>query len=194
MPRLVGWACPGHLESCMEEITNLVARLKQGDRAAAVAVYDRFAPLVRAIAWDACQDLPTADDIVQDTFLRVFSKIDQLRQAEQLPGWIVSIARSMLANHARQRRTLEKGAAELTFDPVDYRQSGTRLDDSTEILLRAIAQLPESQRIAIHIHYLCEQPVETARQVLGLSTSGVYKLLEQARARLKSCLQHREDK
>ena len=178
----------------MEEITNLVARLKQGDRAAAAAVYDRFAPLVRAIAWDTCRDLTTADDIVQDTFLRVFSKIDQLRQADQLPGWIVRIARSTVANQARQRRSSENGATELTFDPVDYRQSGSRLDDSDELLLRAIAQLPESQRMAIHIHYLCEQPVETARQVLGLSNSGVYKLLDQARTRLKSCLQHLEDK
>jgi RNA polymerase sigma-70 factor (ECF subfamily) len=48
--------------------------------------------------------------------------------------------------------------------------------------------LPERERMAVHIHYLCGEPAEVARHALGLSQSGFYKLLERARGRLRARL------
>ena len=48
-------------------------------------------------------------------------------------------------------------------------------------LREAILKLPDDERFALHLFYLEEQPAAIARECLGLSQSGFYKLLERAR-------------
>ena len=57
-----------------------------------------------------------------------------------------------------------------------------------------LAELPEQERLALHIHYLCGEPVEVARRTLNLSSSGFYKLLDRARQHLRTRLLDREAK
>ena len=53
--------------------------------------------------------------------------------------------------------------------------------------MQVIRGLPYRERMAMHIFYLDEQPVEMARKTLGLSTSGFYKLLERVREPQRKC-------
>jgi DNA-directed RNA polymerase specialized sigma24 family protein len=55
-----------------------------------------------------------------------------------------------------------------------------------EELYQAIARLPQREQLAIHIHYLTEQPASCAQEILKLSSSGFYKLLDRARKNLAS--------
>ena len=57
-----------------------------------------------------------------------------------------------------------------------------------DALRMAICGLPEKERLALHIHYLCEEPAEVAREMLGMSSSGFYKLIDRARRRLAGLL------
>lgn len=57
-------------------------------------------------------------------------------------------------------------------------------DPHLAVLHEAIRQLPENERLALHLFYLEEQPVAAARRVLNLSQSGFYDLLERARNRV----------
>lgn len=63
-----------------------------------------------------------------------------------------------------------------------------RLREEHQRVHAAIAQLGDKERLAVHIFYLCEEPAEVARQALGLSASGFYKIIENARSRLKAIL------
>jgi RNA polymerase sigma-70 factor (ECF subfamily) len=56
--------------------------------------------------------------------------------------------------------------------------------------LAAICELPERQRLALHLFYLQENPAEDARQILKLSRSGFYRLLDRASANLKSRIEN----
>jgi RNA polymerase sigma-70 factor (ECF subfamily) len=56
-------------------------------------------------------------------------------------------------------------------------------------LEEALGQLPEKERLAIHAFYLLEQSPDAARAALGLSRSGLYKVLERARTRLNRLMQ-----
>ena len=52
----------------------------------------------------------------------------------------------------------------------------------------SIRLLPERERLALHLFYLQEEPVEAAQEILGLSRSGFYRMLERARAQLAELL------
>ena len=55
-----------------------------------------------------------------------------------------------------------------------------------------IRELPEAERMALHLFYLDEQPAEFARQILKLSQSGFYKVLARARDLLAKKLKNLE--
>ena len=176
----------------MAEDSELATRAAGGDRQAAGEIYDRYAPLVRAILLDATGSLAEANELVQQVFLRALSALGQLRQPESLCGWLVGIARREGAEYRRQaarRRT--------RFGPLVDEPPQPTAEASPEVIdevRRAVSELPERERIAVHIHYLCGEPVEAARGALGLSPSGFYKLLERARARLRASLLKKEEK
>jgi RNA polymerase sigma-70 factor (ECF subfamily) len=65
-------------------------------------------------------------------------------------------------------------------------------DEESQRLLDAIRQLPAKERTALHLFYLAEQPASAAREAMGLSNSGFYKLLDRAKRRLASMLRERK--
>jgi RNA polymerase sigma-70 factor (ECF subfamily) len=186
----------------------LAKRAAAGEREAAGEIYDRYAPLVRAMLLDATGSLPEANDLVQEVFLRALPRLGQLRQPERLCAWLIGIARRQGTDYRRQAGRRRRWFAPLVGDVAaaadtasndtvssdtassdtassDTASSDTALNDTVDLVRQAIGELPERERIAVHIHYLCGEPAEVARKTLGLSASGFYKLLERARSRLR---------
>jgi RNA polymerase sigma-70 factor (ECF subfamily) len=166
-----------HLDATMFDQALLVRQAQNGDRDAFASLYDRYAPLVRAIAYDACGNATTMQDIAQDVFLKAYCRLDQLRNPERFGAWIAQIARragrDWRRSHMRDRHEFQPQPPEVS----------TALEENTAVeLVQAIRCLPYRERMALHIFYLDEQPAEMARKTLGLSSSGFYKLLERARA------------
>jgi RNA polymerase sigma-70 factor (ECF subfamily) len=176
----------------MGDDSDLATRAAGGDRQATGEIYDRYAPLVRAILLDAAGSTAEANELVQQVFLRALSALGQLRQSESLCGWLVGIARREGAEYRRQAARRRQRFAPMVDEPTQ-----PAAGESAEVIdavRRAVGELPERERIAVHIHYLCGEPVEAARGALGLSPSGFYKLLERARGRLRAKLLKTEEK
>lgn len=161
-------------------------RVTAGDPGVFAALYDRYARLVRSICFDSVRNLADAEDLTQDIFLRAYQRIGQLRSPDRIGSWLAAIARSACRDWRRQRMR-EKERSWGTLPDVEYPRAD---NDPSEInaLRLAICELPEKERLALHIHYLCEQPADVARDILGMSSSGFYKLIERARRRLAAVL------
>ena len=173
----------------MDELTRLVELARDGDREAFAALYDRYARLVRAIAFDVSGELTAAEDIAQDAFLKAFSRLRQLRTPARFVPWLTSIARLAALDWRRTKRRDRHEFGETTCEaPI-------ATDDSSELeeLRQAIRRLPWKERMALHIFYLDEQPAETARAALGLSNSGFYKLLDRARQRTATIMRRNQE-
>lgn len=165
----------------------LVRAVLAGDRGAYGVLYDRHAPLVRALCYDVTRNLAEAQDLAQDVFLRAFVKLAELRAPEDFAAWVVGIARLRCREWQRGswrdfrlRRPLDEEGLSAA-SPPDL----VALHD----LHATIASLPARQRLAIRLFYLQEQPVEVAQAVMGISRSGFYRLLELGRSRLRQLLE-----
>jgi RNA polymerase sigma-70 factor, ECF subfamily len=170
----------------MADDADLAKRAAAGDREAAGEIYDRYAPLVRAVLLDATGSLPEANELVQEVFLRALSRLGQLRRPERLCAWLIGISHRQGAEYRRQAGRRRQRFAPLVDDPVAAAE--VRSNETVELVQQAVRELPERERLAIHIRYLCDEPAEAARQAIGLSPSGYYKLLERARRRLRARL------
>ena len=173
----------------MGNVRELVLRAKEGDRHALADLYDQFAPLVRSVAYDATGCLQEAEDLCQEVFLHAYRNLGQLRDASRFPGWLMMIARRTCASWGRTRQRRPEIGLEEIETPVTVTESN---DDEIQRMFIAIRQLPPKERMALHLFYLAEQPANLARQTLGLSSAGFYKVLERAKRRVAALLQKRK--
>jgi RNA polymerase sigma-70 factor (ECF subfamily) len=159
----------------------LVARTLTGDREAFAALYDRYARLVRAVAFDATHDPATVQDITQECFLRAFRQLASLREPGRFRYWLVGIARQVVREHRRR-----PWPQSLSQDVPSFREETAGLADADEIehVLRLVERLPEQERLAVHLFFLSGQDANETARLLNVSRSGTYALLKRACARL----------
>ncbi len=170
----------------------LIQAVFVGEKAAYEKLYDRYAPLVRAICYDTTRNLADAQDLAQDVFMRAYEKLGHLRDPECFGKWLVGIARLRCREWRRQR---SKGRDKhVGLDDAELATANPSNDDRIEQLREMIATLPPKERLALHTFYLQDKSADNARRIMGLSRSGFYRVLERARKRLEQLLvQERED-
>jgi RNA polymerase sigma-70 factor, ECF subfamily len=176
----------------MTDDAELARRAGAGEQEAVGQIYDRYAPLLRAILFDATGTTAAAHELLQDVFVRAIMNLSQLRQPDALVGWLVTIARREGKEYRRRMARERTRFTTLADDPVQPMVDS--IDEDRALVRAVLAELPEQERLALHIHYLCGEPVDVARRALNMSSSGFYKLLDRARERLRTKLLSREAK
>ncbi|MGD0381986.1 MAG: sigma-70 family RNA polymerase sigma factor [Thermoguttaceae bacterium] len=176
---------------------DLVAKTLAGDREAFACLYDRYARLVRAVVYGVAMDWPMVQDMTQECFLRAYKNLERLREPDRFGHWIVGIARQVARERkrtVRRDRHMFVGSDDLEV-PFKMDVAGAiESAEETELVLRRLSELPERERLAIHTFFLQECDARQAAELLGLSRSGVYALLERALARLAALVRRHEVK
>src|SRR5262245_62585161 len=96
----------------MIEITELVRRAQQGDRAAYGELTERFQPTVYALALTRLRNPTEAQELAQEVFLHGMRKLPQLRDVQCFAGWLRQITVRMAINRLTRRGPLHKGEPE----------------------------------------------------------------------------------
>jgi RNA polymerase sigma-70 factor (ECF subfamily) len=163
------------------EDADLVAQTLAGEREAFGQLYDRYARLVRAVAFGAGRDLATVQDLTQETFLRAFRQLATLRQRDRFGAWVVGIARQVVREQRRCRRP--EPLSDLLAEAPDNTTAPAEADE-VEHVLHLVRRLPEQERLAVQLFYLTERDANETARLLNRSRSGTYALLKKACARL----------
>lgn len=117
-----------------------------------------------------------ADDVLQNTFIKVFKHIDQFKGDSQLYSWLYRIATNEALSFLRKRskhqgfdteEMQEFMVAKLEADP--YFDG----DDAQFQLQRALARLPEKQRLVFNMKYFDEMKYEEISEVLDTSVGAL---------------------
>jgi len=119
------------------------------------------------------------DDVVQDTFVQAYCKLDTLRDARRFTGWLLTIARTQCSRLLRARKpttSLEDAESELRAEPASI-ETGERAALVQQELLRL---MPE-QREVLALYYFAQKSTREIGRVLEISPAAVRKRLERAR-------------
>ena len=164
----------------------LIEAVLAGDKSAYEKLYDRYAPLVRAVCYDYTGNLADAQDLAQDVFMRAYEKLDQLRKRDSFGKWLVGIARHRCQEWRRRKFRSQNNNAGL--NDVQAATPEKPDDSRIELLRKMITTLPEKERLALHTFYLQDNSADDVRRLMGLSRSGFYLVLERARKRLEKLM------
>ena len=130
------------------------------------------------------EDDPTASDLLQKTFLRIHRNLGTLQDEERLPAWVFQIARNVIVDHYRSR----KSPSSLAIDPSSPPESANLNEIVSGWIPGAIEILPDSYRDAVTLYELEDLPQKEIASQLGLSLSAVKSRVRRGREKLKQVL------
>lgn len=176
--------------------TQLMLRVREGDRDAANVLIRRHFPRVARYVARIVRNERTAEDLAQDVFLRVFTHAAEYEPTARFETWLYRIATNRALNHLRLsdvRRqisgSLSRGA-EAVADGSDQRpERRLRLAELKREVADALAGLPVRQRVAVTLFEYEEMSYEQIGEILGASVESVRALLTRGRVALRRRLE-----
>jgi RNA polymerase sigma-70 factor (ECF subfamily) len=184
----------------------LIARLRAGDERAFMELVTAHTPGMRRLALGFVRTPAVADDVVSESWLAVLNGLDRFEGRSSLKTWIYRI----VANIARTRAVREARSApfssfataddEASVDADRFARDGhwtsppepwrPLLDaEARAVIDRAIATLPEQQRLVIELRDVEGWSSEEVRNVLELSETNQRVLLHRARSKVRAALE-----
>ncbi len=161
----------------------LVRRTLAGNRDAFGVLVQRHLPMAHALAWGHTGNPTDAEDVTQDAFLKAFTKLDTLREADKFPGWLAGIVRHRAADlRLRNQRHDTVDPDTLAHLPAPAHPLA---EEETYALLReAILTLEEPAREVLTLHYFAHKPLREVAALQGISREAAMKRLQRAREAL----------
>jgi len=125
-----------------------------------------------------------AEDILQDVFLKVLTKLDSVNNPKSLRAWVYQIARNAMIDHIRSAKSFEELPEELAAED-DEKPAAQELMRCFEPMIEA---LPKGYREAVRLSEIRGIPLREVAQAQGISLSGAKSRVQRGRQKLKKML------
>ena len=175
------------------ELNRAMDRYACGDAAAFAILHRGLYPRLHAYLLRMRGSSHVADDLAQETFLRMHRARASFARGASVVPWMYTIARNVLIDHARSSRTrrteeLPEGEA---FEPVDTgadTESSAVANEAARAVERVLARLPASQREAFILKHVEELSYEEMAEITGAGISALKMRVKRASDMLRSRL------
>ena len=172
----------------------LIERTLAGDESAFSTLVRKYQKPVHAFVRRKVGDFHIAEEITQDIFLRVYEKLETLKNPDTFAGWLYVIAARQCFAWFEKKRIPMKSLDAMPSEELEdlaYRQYRAKKQDEFaneqqhEAVERLLQKLPAGERSVVTLHYLDSMTCEDVSKFLGVSLNTVKSRLHRARKRLK---------
>lgn len=174
---------------CPEPI--LVGLAGKGDRDAFAEIVRQRQSWIRNLMRRCCGDPTLADDLAQQTFLRAWRRIRQVRRPDRFGGWLKRVAVNVWLQHASKHDPL-KGADDAdAWDAGAWNEAAPAGQEAVAVGLdldRALASLPVRPRLCLILSYHEGMTHEEIAEVTGIPTGTVKSHIRRGAQRLRARL------
>lgn len=146
--------------------------------------WQQFSSKLKNYLLQRVSDEQIADDLLQETFIRIHRKLDDITDTDHVSSWLLQIARNSIIDHYRAAaRNQDESTAFIESETDDEERNVNEmvmgwLPDMT-------AQLPATYREAVELCKLQRIPQQQIADHLGISLSGAKSRIQRGRKKLK---------
>ncbi len=184
----------------------LVAKAKRGDWSAFEQLFWRYQERIYTFIWHFLQSKEASEDLTQETFIRAWESLSNLKSNDSFQAWLHQIARrlcldklrrtqwetpmSTIANHDGQEASDSEAESELELGSENLpHPEQIALENELKTAVRvAVNKLSQPLREVVVLHYLEGLPVDEVSKILDIPIGTVLSRLARARESLRSLL------
>ena len=170
---------------------SLIERWQSGDPAAFEALYNQYAPMIYRLGWAMLRQAQSAEDVVQETFLRAHKARQRFDPDRASFGtWLYQIALNYCRSHLRRKRLFtipwlsSSGEGPDLPDARPGPESRALRNEYRRTLWKAVQTLSAPLREVIVLHYYLEIPAVEIARILDCPEGTIYSRLHNARRQL----------
>ncbi|MCS7238459.1 MAG: sigma-70 family RNA polymerase sigma factor [Thermoguttaceae bacterium] len=178
-------------ELAWQEVERLASAAKEGNRAAWEGLVARFYNFVYNQIYRLVRDHNVAEDLTQETFLRAFERIGQLRSGRVFAAWLSTLTRRIVSYYRRAQRRwafeqphadgFRSATCQLSADtPMKYLEER----EIAELIRRLVAAMHWVDRQTIEQFYFSGRTLGEMSQQFGCPVGTLKRRLHTARCRL----------
>lgn len=177
-----------------ENDVQLIRKILSGNDEAFGALVRKHQKTIHTLAWRKVGDFHIAEEIAQDTFIQVYKNLAQLRNPNQLSGWMYVIATRLCLKWLQKNKLVTQsleGTPVEEIEEVSYthhvaeERQAARTEHRHELVHKLLDKLPESERTVVTLHYLGEMTAKEIGKYLGVSINTIKSRLRRGRKRLQ---------
>lgn len=179
---------------------DLMDHVVTGSEAAFSCLVDRYKNRLQNVIYRYIRDHQRSEDLAQETFVRVYLHRERYRKTGKFSTWIFTIAVNLAKNEIRRKvrlqgvlsldhlRELLGGSESFLKDPRPDADREIERDQTSTVIGRAIARLPEVYRDALILRDIQELSYEEIGEILDIPGGTVRSRINRARIMLKDRL------
>jgi RNA polymerase sigma-70 factor, ECF subfamily len=172
-------------------IDQIIAHSRPGDTAVIETIVDQYQVRLYDLAYSMLRDETAANDVVQDTFIKVYGRLDTFQGQSAFETWLIAIATNCCRDHLR--RQVRRALSLDNLTPAWLRRLARR-DQQPEVQFERserrrqtwalVDKLDERLRLTIILRYRYGYSCPEIGELLDIATNTVYDRLSEGRRRL----------
>lgn len=170
----------------------LIQRLCDGDLSALGSLYDRYRLLVFHTALAITRDRQSAEDILQECFLKLNTYARRIDLSLPLEPWLyrvtVNLAYTWVSRRSRWLTSIEAVIDRLVAPARTNSEYQAELSELQTVIQQSIDELPSAQRLTVILYYLNDLSLKEISYILDCPVGTVKSRLHYGREHLKHCL------
>ena len=160
----------------------LVHRILDGDDSAFSELVKKYQKPVHALVWRKIGDFHIAEEITQDTFLKAYQGLATLKSPQSFASWLYVIAANRCSTWLRKKRLRTQPIEETNSTQLEKatysgyiieEKERTIAEAKCEVVKQLLANLQESDRTVITLHYFGEMSAAEIGAFLGVSVNTI---------------------
>ena len=166
--------------------SQLITQCIAGNRQAQYRLYTRYAGAMLNVAYRILGNREDAKDVLQESFVKIFRELKNLKNPRRLTGWIKRIVINTSINHGKRR-----GVKFVELDrhvPRIFEEEIGHIDLKIDEVKNAMMQLPDGYRTVLTLYLIDGYDHEEISQILNISKSGSLTQYSRGKKRLLKIL------
>lgn len=167
-------------QDLIEFDSNFIEKLRKNDKATQERCYVLLSPEIYTLLVKICRDRCAANDLLHDTFIKVFDVAESIDNSVNLRAWIKRIAINKALNYLKRNKYL-------VFEEIsDNILSFQRSDESNSAFEQILSSIPPEQRVVMWLFIIEEYTHKEISQFLSKSESYSKSIVSRCLSKLRT--------
>ncbi len=174
----------------MEEMTsNLIEACRKGSSKAQLNLYRKYARLLYVACLRITGNTEEAEEAMQDSFMKIFSRIDQYHEGQSFEAWIHRIAVHTAIDYVRRQSPIMEELSVHIAEPEPDQPDEDEIAYSVARIKEATLKLPDGYRIILSLYLFEGYDMDEIASILDIKPPSVRSQYLRAKRKLLEIIQ-----